>query len=219
MSVDEAAVELVMTLRSPDDIVAIILFGSQSTGKARPDSDVDLLVIVRSGFEQVSVEFRGQLFEITLVSEASTRDWWHSNPDHCVMLWRSARLLHGSAEDEYRLRQFAATIEKSGKRSIPAAEANKRHRAASYQLVSLRALAEHDPSSANLVLGEKMAGYVGDYFALRGLWSPAPKERLPTIRARDPETGDQLDAFADPGQTMEHKLALSADLIAAIYQT
>ena len=218
MSVEEAAVELVMTLRSPQEIVAIILFGSQSTGKARPDSDVDLLAIVRSGFEQISVEFGGRLFEITLVSEASTQDWWHANPDHCVMLWRSARVLHGSAEDEYRLRQFGATIEKSGKRAIAAAEADKRQRAASYQLVSLRALAEHDPSSANLVLGEKMAGYVGDYFAVRGLWSPAPKERLPTVRARDPEIGGLLDAFADPGQALERKLALSADLIAAIYQ-
>lgn len=218
MSVDKAALELVMSLRPPQEIVAIILFGSQSTGKARPDSDVDLLVIVRSGFEQVSVQFRGQLYEITLVSEASTRDWWHSNPDHCVMLWRSARVLHGSAEDEYRLRQFAATIEKSGKQAMSAAEADKRHRAALYQLVSLRALAEHDPSSANLVLGEKMAGYVRDYFAVRGLWSPAPKERLPVIRSRDPEAGDQLDAFADPGQTLERRLALSADLIAAIYQ-
>lgn len=218
MNVEKAAVELVRTLRSPDEIVAIILFGSQASGKARPDSDVDLLVIVQSGFEQVSVQFQGLLFEATFVSEGSTRDWWHSNPDHCVMLWRSARVLQGSTEAEYRLRQVAATIKESGKRAMPPAEASKRHRAASYQLVSLRALAENDPSSANLVLGEKMAEYVADYFAVRGLWSPAPKERLPEIRLRDPETGDRLSAFADPGQSLERKLALSVDLIAAIYQ-
>ena len=218
MNVEKAAIELVRTLRSPNAIVAIILFGSQASGKARSDSDVDLLVIVQSGFEQVSLQFQGLLFEAPFVTEGSTRDWWYSNPDHCVMLWRSARVLQGSAEAEYRLRQVAATIEESGKPAMSPAEASKRHRAASYQLVSLRALAENDPSSANLVLGEKMAGYVADYFSVRGLWSPAPKERLPEIRLRDPDAGDRLNAFADPGQSLERRLALSVDLIAAIYQ-
>lgn len=41
-----AYVERVSSL-FPDDVVAIILYGSQARGDARPDSDIDVLVVLR----------------------------------------------------------------------------------------------------------------------------------------------------------------------------
>ena len=41
-----AYVERVSSL-FPDDVIAVILYGSQARGDARPDSDIDVLVVLR----------------------------------------------------------------------------------------------------------------------------------------------------------------------------
>jgi Polymerase beta, Nucleotidyltransferase len=218
MEVTEISLEFVMTLRPSNDVNAVVLFGSHASNQARADSDVDLLVIVQKGFEQISQCYRDRLFEITFVTEKSTLNWWRANPDHCVMLWRNAKVIYSDSDTEKRLKQFAAMIEKRGKLELPVAEVGKRHRAAKYQLLSLNALADHDPLAANLVLGEKMAEYVSDYFAVRGSWLPAPKARLAVIRSRDHRTGVLLDEFADPCMNLSRKFAVADKLVDAIFQ-
>ena len=217
MKVEQVSLEFVMAFRPPHEVDAVILFGSHAANQARLDSDVDLLVITQKGFEQISKLYKGLLFEVTFVTEKSTCDWWRVNPDHCVMLWRYAKVLYSRAGTEKRLKQFAAMIEERGKPTMSVAEVEKSCRAARYQLTSLKALAVHDPCAANLVLGEKMAGYVGDYFAVRGLWCPAPKERLAVIRSLDKEAGSLLDEFARPTLELDRKFAVASKLINSIF--
>ncbi|MEM9631239.1 MAG: nucleotidyltransferase domain-containing protein [Pseudomonadota bacterium] len=218
MEIEQVSLEFVMTLRSSHEVNAVILFGSQAANTARPDSDVDLLVIVESGFEQTARSYMGRLFEVTFVTEKSTCDWWRSNPDHCVMLWRNAKVLHSKANTAKRLMQFAAAIEEEGKSAMSSTDIVKRHRAAAYQMDSLEALAIRDPLAANLVLGEKMAVYVGDYFSVRGLWLPAPKERPAMIRSLDDQVGALLDTFAQPASELDRKFAVARELINSIFQ-
>ena len=218
MEAEKISLEFVKALRPFDEVDAVVLFGSHAANKARSDSDVDLLVIVQKGFEQVSRRFKGVLFETTFVTEKSTCDWWRNSPDHCVMLWRNAKVLYSIADTERRLRQFAAMIEETGKLPMPVAETEKRHRAAMYQIVSLRALAAHDAPAAGIVLGEKMAEYVGDYFTVRALWSPAPKERPAEIRFRDPRLGALLDEYAGNALPIDRKFDVAVKVIDAVFQ-
>ena len=56
--------EFVEDLKKRSDVLGIILFGSWARGNNRPDSDVDLVVILKEGFRR-TVEYRGsQAFEI-----------------------------------------------------------------------------------------------------------------------------------------------------------
>lgn len=219
MNIKKVSLEFVMKLHQPEDVTAVVLFGSQASGKARSDSDVDLLVIIQEGFEQVTRWYKDYLFEITFVTENSTFDWWRTNPDHCVMLWRNANVIYASTEVESRLRKFATDIEDSGKLQMSPADVEKRRRAAAYQLTSLRALVSDDPLAANFVLGEKMAEYVGEYFTVRGLWTPEPKRRFSEIRSQDNEIGVLLDRFADPAQMLQDKFVVAETLIDTIFQS
>jgi predicted nucleotidyltransferase len=45
-------------LRARPDVVGVLLFGSWARGDHRPDSDVDLVVIIDAGYQR-HVEYRG----------------------------------------------------------------------------------------------------------------------------------------------------------------
>lgn len=218
MDIKQVSLELVMLLRPTEQVNAVVLFGSHAAKRARSDSDVDLLVIVQDGFEQTSKTYKGQLFEITFVTEQATCDWWQSNTDHCVTLWRCAKVLHSKNDTAERLRRFAEAIEEKGKPAMSLEEVAQKHRAASYQLDSLTALATQDPPAANLVLGEKISEYVRDYFDVLGLWTPAPKERPAMIRSHDAQVGSLLDAFAHPTLALDQKLKTARALVDLIFQ-
>ena len=54
--VDEYSREL--RERFPDNIEGVVVFGSKARGDDRPDSDVDLLVVLREGDRQIKKEAR-----------------------------------------------------------------------------------------------------------------------------------------------------------------
>src|SRR5688572_4604334 len=71
-------------LQRDPHVLGIILFGSWARGSNRPDSDVDLLVIVQHGFKRM-VEYRdGQAFEMIYTTGQAALEYWQSNPDEAV---------------------------------------------------------------------------------------------------------------------------------------
>jgi predicted nucleotidyltransferase len=58
----EALAGALQTIAADPTVQALVLFGSRATGSARPDSDVDLLVVVRTSH---------------LEGEAKLASWWH----------------------------------------------------------------------------------------------------------------------------------------------
>lgn len=85
----------------------IILFGSQVTGSARSDSDIDLLVVEalpfspdrsrRAEYSRLSMALRNFPFskDILLCSQAEF-DYWKDSPNHVVgRASREGRVLHG----------------------------------------------------------------------------------------------------------------------------
>src|SRR5687767_7877113 len=102
-------------LQQDPQVLGIIMFGSWARGNNRVDSDVDLLVIVQEGFKR-TVEYReGQAFEVTYITEQGAIEYWRSNPNDAVELWKDAKVLFERDERVARLRQSGNEIKERGK--------------------------------------------------------------------------------------------------------
>lgn len=64
--------EIVKKLYKIREVIAIIMFGSQATGKARPDSDVDLAVITKISSDKMKNKVIEEGDEIVQVSHFNT---------------------------------------------------------------------------------------------------------------------------------------------------
>src|SRR3989344_9630336 len=80
-------------LKKRQDVLGVILFGSWARGNNRPDSDVDLVVILTNGYRR-TVEYRDkQAFEIIYTTEKGAFDYWESHKDDAAGLWEIAKIL------------------------------------------------------------------------------------------------------------------------------
>ena len=61
---NEATINFIEKLKTRNDVLGVILFGSWARGNNRPASDVDLLVIVSEGYRRAVEYNEGQAFEI-----------------------------------------------------------------------------------------------------------------------------------------------------------
>lgn len=102
----EAIDQMVQAIVQEVDPEAVILFGSHARGDARPDSDVDLMVIERTPFSpqrsrraqysRLSTVLREFPFakDILLYSQDEF-NYWKDSPNHVVgRAQREGRLLH-----------------------------------------------------------------------------------------------------------------------------
>jgi predicted nucleotidyltransferase len=102
----QAIDQLVQTIVQEVDPEAVILFGSHARGDARPDSDIDLMVIEQAPFSaqrsrraeygRLSTALREfpRALDILLYSREEF-DYWKDSPNHVVgHAQREGRVLH-----------------------------------------------------------------------------------------------------------------------------
>jgi predicted nucleotidyltransferase len=78
-------------LKKRQDVIGVILFGSWARGNNRPDSDVDLVVILNEGYRR-TVEYRNkQAFEIIYTTEKGAFDFWESHKDDALDFGKSQK--------------------------------------------------------------------------------------------------------------------------------
>jgi predicted nucleotidyltransferase len=100
----------IATLKNRDDVVAVILFGSFARGNNRPDSDIDLVVILKDGYARGAEYFEGQAFEIIYVTEKGAVEFWQNNKHDAVGLWEVAQILFDRDGTGERLKQVGNSI-------------------------------------------------------------------------------------------------------------
>lgn len=197
------AQQYIEELQTDSNVLGIILFGSWARGNNRPDSDVDLLVIVQDGFKR-TVEYRaGWAFEITYTTEQGAIEYWESNPNDAIELWRVAKILFDRDGTVARLKRAGDKIREKGKSPL-SSEQYDHHKFDVYdQLKAIEDLAQSDPSTARLLLSLKVFQLTELFFDIRQIWTPPPKQRLGIIHDINQDLYDLIVRYYDQQSLIE----------------
>ena len=212
---DPGADRYIQELTARPEVAAVILFGSRARGDNRPDSDVDLIVLVPQGYRRATEERDGQAFELLFLSDGVARDYFLQNLDTAAEFWASAKILFERDDAASRLRSDMRQVLAAGKPALDAATLRSSRFNSEDQLRAAAALGRHDPASAALVLHNKVIELTGSYFDVRQRWTPGLKRRLPAIAEDAPALHARLTAFYAAG--FDRQLALAREMVALVY--
>ena len=185
----------IKTLAARSDVRAVILFGSRARGNNRPDSDVDLVVILTEGYRRAIEEHDGLLFEIVYVTEDAALKFWLNNPDDGYGVWEVAKILVDKDGCAERLRNQTSAALAKGKPAIDDFQRSQLRFDAEDQISYAERIAHDDLATAELVLSNKVFSLAETFFNLRRMWIPGPKQRLALIRKSDPSIAKLFEAF------------------------
>lgn len=204
-------------LKARPDVVGIILFGSWARGNNRPNSDVDLLVIVTSGFKR-TVEYRdGQAFEIIYTTADAAWAFWQDNLDDCAGLWLVAQALYDPNGIVHDLRTKAAALIAGGKPPLDQYSIRQLRFDADDQLTAVEHLLSTDPTTANMILNQKIFALTELFFDLRQQWTPAPKQRLSVIQFLNPAFSSLLETFYSDHLATADKLDIARKITQIVF--
>lgn len=210
--------EFLDELKWRPDVLGVILFGSWARGNHRPDSDVDLLVILGSG-HRPAVEYRGkQVFEIIYTTEAGALEYWENHGDDAAGFWEVAKILHDKDGTIRRLHEKTQDTLRVGKKPIGEPQLEQLRFVAEYQLEYVENILADDWATANLVLENRVLILTGLFFDVRQLWTPAPKQRLSKIREVSPEFHALLQGFYRENVSIQNKLDVAKKMIPVVFQ-
>jgi len=151
-SVDREIRHLVDELARRPEVLGVALFGSVARGDARPDSDVDVFVLVTDGMWR-EVEERGRRHvEFVFSSPQSTQAFGERRPDEYVKMWQEARVLLDKEGRMAELRQAAEDLRVRGKPRPDQRSIRHWQFDAEDQLRGVRGLRATDLPAAALVL-------------------------------------------------------------------
>lgn len=186
---------LVDELKCKKDVLGIAVFGSYARGEARPNSDIDLLVIIKNGVRR-DVEKRGErTFEYLYVSFPAAMKFYKENPDDCVQLWEDAVVLYDKKGYLRRLKALAGRLRKRGKKPLTKDDIKHRRFDAEDAIRAMRSIVSEDQATASLYANIIASNLVEHYFDVRRFWTPPPKKRLAAIRASSKKDARVFDDF------------------------
>jgi hypothetical protein len=209
--------EYVEELTAQPDVGAVIMFGSQARGDARPDSDVDLVVLVPEGYRRALDQRDGQAVELMYLSEDAALGYFSQNLDTAAEFWASAQILFDREGAGARLRNEAQQLLAAGKPPLDEGTLTTSRFNSEDQLRAVEALAPRDPVAATAVLHNKVLELTGSYFDVRQRWTPSLKHRIPAIAEADVELHARLTAFYEAD--FEEQLALAREMIPLVYDS
>lgn len=200
------------------NILGLILFGSYARGDQRPDSDIDLMVIIAEGETKRKIETKAsRTYEMIWVTESEALRYWEGDPDGCYGLWLDAQVIFDKNGSTERLRTGAKQIIAKGKEELSSSELAHRRFDAEDQLRAAQWLAREDIFAANHALHQIVSRLVTVYFEIERVWEPPPKKALQLIRETNPGIGMLLDSFYSPQSTFEKSVGLAEEIIGEIF--
>lgn len=205
-------------LKQRPDVLGVIMFGSWARGNNRPDSDVDLVVILTEGYRR-TIEYRnGQPFEIIYTTEKGAFDYWESHKDDAAGLWAVAKILFDKDGTVERLKTKIKEVLDAGKKAIDEYQLGQFRFDAEDQLKYVGSILASDPTTANLILTNKIFALTELFFDIRQIWTPAPKQRLIEIKKISPEFYSLLKEFYHESITLSERLDIGKKIIPIIFE-
>lgn len=206
-------------LEQRPDVLGVIMFGSWARGNNRPDSDVDLVVILTEGYRRTVEHRDGQAFEIIYTTEKGAFDYWESHKDDAAGLWAVAKILFDKDGTIEGLKTKIKEVLDAGKKPIDEYQLEQFRFDAEDTLKYVENILASDPTTANLILTNKIFGLTELFFDIRQIWTPAPKQRLSKIKELSPELYSLLEQFYRDTISTKEKLEIAKKIILIIWQS
>ncbi len=214
---NEDTTHFIEDLKNHKDVLGIILFGSYARGNNRPNSDVDLIVILTEGYKR-TVEYRNdQAFEIIYTTAKSAMDFWKSNINDCFGVWSVAKILYDKDSTIQSLQKEALEIIKEGKKLIDEDQVKQFKFSAEDEIAYVIEISEANPAIASLVLQNTVKSLIELYFDLRREWTPAPKQQLLKIGEADPGLYENLNQFYTENVPLLKKAEIAKDVLKKVF--
>ncbi len=206
-------------LKQRPDVLGVIMFGSWARGNHRPDSDVDLVVILTDGFRRTVEHRNEQAFEIIYTAGKAAFDYWESHKDEAARLWDVAKILYDKDGAVERLRNQIKVVLDAGKEPIDEFRLGQLRFDAEDLLKYVASNVTADPTTENLVLTNKIFVLTELFFDIRRMWTPAPKQRLAKIKEISPRLYSLLQQFYREQIALKAKLEIAKEIIPLIFET
>jgi inorganic pyrophosphatase len=205
-------------LKSREDVVGVILFGSWARGNNRPNSDVDLVVILDEGYQRCVENKNGQIFEIIYITEKGAFDFWESNKDDAYGLWSVAKILYDRNGKIQELKERITDVLNVGKKEIN----NLQLEQFRFDAVDLTGYVEEimhsDPLTAKLLIFNKVFSLTEMFFDIRQMWTPAPKQRLLKIKEISPDLYELLEIFYSDNIALTDRIKIVRQIIPIVFE-
>lgn len=209
--------EFLEELKQREDVLGVILFGSWARGNNRPNSDVDLVVILTEGYKRTVEYKKDQAFEIIYTTADGVIDFWKSHKNDCFGLWEVAKIIYDKDGTIEKIRREALNIIKEGKSSVDLSQIKQFKFSMEDELVAIESLLEKDFVTANFVLQKTVISLTELFFDLRQLWTSAPKQRLKKIQELQPELYNLLQDFYLIEQPLKKKLEIARVIVSLVF--
>jgi len=205
-------------LKHRPDVLGVIMFGSWARGNNRPDSDVDLVVILTEGYRRTFEHRNGQPFEIIYITEKGALDYWENHKDDAAGLWEVAKILYDKDGTVAQLKTNIKKVLDAGKKAIDEYQLGQFRFDVEDQLKYVESILCSDPTTANLILSNKIFSLTELFFDIRQVWTPAPKQRLAEILKNSPDFYTLLQDFYQAQISLKNKLEVAKKIVPVVFK-
>jgi len=203
-------------LKQRADLLGVIMFGSHARGNNRQDSDVDLVIILTEGYRR-AVEYRGgQAFEIIYTTATGALAYWKSHIDDAAGLWAVAKVLYDKDGTIAQLENKIQKVLDKGKKPIDEYQLGQFRFDAEDVLKYVENILDSDPTTANLILTNKVFTLTELFFDIRQLWIPAPKQRIAKIKELSPGLYTLLTEFYSD-KDLKERLEIAKSILNLVF--
>lgn len=205
-------------LGSDASVVGVVLFGSCARGDNRPDSDIDLIVLLKNGksYRKVILD-SGKTYECIYTTVKGALDYWKGDLDGCFNIWNDAKILVDKNGDVKKLELESRKLVADGKKQLSAWNFDHKKFDSEDQLHAITKLSKTDISAANLALSKVVLNLVEWFFDIKQLWTPPTKKQLQAIRNADVEISKLFDNYYSQDMQFEQRLSLAKEIVKAVF--
>lgn len=209
--------EFVDILKKRPECIAIAVFGSYARGQQRPNSDIDVFVVVTEGAWRDIEMVNGQAFEMVYSSKEAATTYYQNNPNNAVQQWRDLKVIYDPNNVFDELRTIVNKIEKQGKKKLTDKAIRHFRFDVDDRIRVIEYLKEQDFATANYFLSVLGDQAMSLYFDLRQIWTPPPKQRISYLREHDKKVA-QLAEELFSERLIAERIAAAKSLIDAIFE-